>query len=282
MLFHPSLRRFFAAATPNGKRSSHKVTATLKEVVGVKNIIAVSSAKGGVGKSIVALNLAAALANHSSSPAVGILDADIFGPSLPSLLHLKETPLVDSQNMMLPVSVGSLQAMSMGFLVDEDAPVAWRGPMVMSAFDQLLRKTAWEDVDFLVLDLPPGTGDIALSLVQTVPLEGAIIVTTAQELAVIDALRGIEMFRQTRIPVLGAVHNMALSACPHCGGDLDFFGTQSPSLQDRLQVPILAEIPLHPSVNLAAQQGTPWVNMPNCPVSVRAAFTHLAEVVIGK
>ncbi len=223
-----------AAATPRPKAG----------VPGIKHIIAVASGKGGVGKSTTAVNLALGL--KANGLAVGILDADIYGPSLPRLLGLSGKPQVVGERMLRPLDGYGLKVMSMGFMVDEGTPVIWRGPMVMSALTQMLREVAWGDLDVLVVDMPPGTGDAQLTMAQQVPLAGAVIVSTPQDLALIDARKGLAMFRQVSVPVLGIVENMSYFLCPSCGTRSDIFGHGGAREEARrLGVPFLGEVPLH-------------------------------------
>ena len=189
---------------------------------GVRHIIAVASGKGGVGKSTIACNLAVGLARLGLK--VGVLDADLFGPSMPKLFGLAAKPeLAPDGQKLVPLEAFGVKVMSIGFLVEEGAPVIWRGPMVMSALNQLLREVAWGELDVLVVDMPPGTGDTQLTMAQNVPLSGAVIVSTPQDLALIDARRGIAMFKQVQVPLLGIVENMSYFLCPHCGGRTDVF-----------------------------------------------------------
>ena len=197
--------------------TAHAVQAGLKPLDGVKNIIAVASGKGGVGKSTVAVNLALAL--QAEGGRVGILDADIYGPSQPMMLGLvAERPLVQD-NKMLPIEKYGLQTMSIGYLVDIETPMIWRGPMVSSALQQLLRDTLWENLDYLIVDLPPGTGDIQLTLSQKIPVSGSVIVTTPQDIALLDARKALEMFRKVNVPVLGIIENMSGYVCTKCGNE---------------------------------------------------------------
>src|SRR4029079_14512207 len=183
----------------------------MKTVPNVKNIIAIASGKGGVGKSTTAVNLAIALAQEGAN--IGILDADIYGPSQPTMLGVKERPNLKDQKTLQPVMAHGLQSMSIGYLIDETAPMVWRGPMVSMALQQLLHDTHWDDLDYLIIDLPPGTGDIQLTLAQKIPVTGAIIVTTPQDLALMDARRACEMFRKVHVPVLGVIENMSIHIC---------------------------------------------------------------------
>jgi ATP-binding protein involved in chromosome partitioning len=245
-------------------------------IPGVARIIAVASGKGGVGKSTTAVNLALGLA--SLGWRIGILDLDIFGPSLPRLLGVSGKPQTDGR-VLLPHTAYGLKAMSIGFLVDEEAAMVWRGPMVMSAVQQLLREVAWGELDCLVVDMPPGTGDAQLTLAQTVPLAGAVIVSTPQDLALIDARRGIAMFRKVEVPVLGVVENMSYFLCPHCGGRSDIFshgGARSEA--ERLGVPFLGEIPLTLDIREHSDTGRPIVaTEPDSPHA--AAYRDVAARV---
>jgi ATP-binding protein involved in chromosome partitioning len=227
-------------------------------VPGVKSIIAVASGKGGVGKSTTAVNLALGLSANGLK--VGILDADIYGPSVPRLLKLSGTPDTIDGKILVPKENYGLKVMSIGFLVDEDVPMIWRGPMVVSALTQMLRECAWGDLDVLVVDMPPGTGDAQLTMAQQVPLTGAVIVSTPQDLALIDARRGVAMFQKVEVPVLGLVENMSYFLCPHCGGRSDIFshgGARHDA--ERLGVPFLGEIPLELKIRETSDAGLPIV-----------------------
>jgi ATP-binding protein involved in chromosome partitioning len=224
-------------------------------IPGISNIIAVASGKGGVGKSTTSVNLALGLA--ALGWRTGILDADIYGPSLPRLLGLKGKP--ESEGRLLkPLMAYGIKAMSIGFLVDEEEAMIWRGPMVVSAIQQLLRDVAWGELDCLVVDMPPGTGDAQLSMAQNVPLAGAVIVSTPQDLALIDARRGIAMFRKVEVPVLGIVENMSYFICPHCGGRSDIFahgGARDEAA--KFGVPFLGEVPLDMAIREQSDSGRP-------------------------
>jgi ATP-binding protein involved in chromosome partitioning len=227
-------------------------------VPGVANIIAVASGKGGVGKSTVAINLAVALKEKGLR--VGVLDADIYGPSMPRLLGLKGQPQQIAGNQLDPMQAYGLKVMSMGFLVDEETPIIWRGPMVMSALSQMLKDVAWGELDVLVVDMPPGTGDAQLTMAQQVPLAGAVIVSTPQDLALIDARKGLNMFRRVNVPVLGLVENMSTFICPHCGERSDIFGHGGAKAEAaRLGVPFLGEVPLTPAIRETSDAGRPVV-----------------------
>jgi ATP-binding protein involved in chromosome partitioning len=222
---------------------------------GVKNVIAVASGKGGVGKSTVAVNLAVALAQGGLR--VGLLDADIYGPSLPRMLGLKAKPEV-KDGVMLPLHAWGVICMSIGFLVEEDTAMIWRGPMVMGALNQLLGQVAWGDLDVLVIDLPPGTGDAQLTLAQKVKLRGAVIVSTPQDIALIDARRGVKMFEQVKVPVLGIVENMSYFHCPNCNHRTDIFGHGGAVDEAaRIGVPLLGEVPLLRAIRETGDDGLP-------------------------
>ena len=227
-------------------------------VPGVKHIIAVASGKGGVGKSTTAVNLALGLKDRGLK--VGVLDADIYGPSMPRLLGIHGQPQQLAGNKLDPMRAYGLKVMSMGFLVDEETPMIWRGPMVMSALSQMLKDVAWGELDVLVVDMPPGTGDAQLTMAQQVPLAGAVIVSTPQDLALIDARKGLNMFKKVNVPVLGIVENMSTFLCPHCGQASDIFGHGgAKSEAARLGVPFLGEVPLTMAVRETSDEGKPVV-----------------------
>jgi len=228
------------------------------EIPGIAAVIAVASGKGGVGKSTTALNLALGLRDLGLR--VGLLDADIYGPSVPRLTGIREKPELNDERKMIPIQRFGLAIMSIGFLVEEDTAMIWRGPMVMSAITQMLRDVAWGTLDILVVDMPPGTGDAQLTLAQNVPLKGAIIISTPQDLSLIDARRGLAMFRKVNVPVLGIVENMSYFQCPHCGTRSDIFGHGGARHEaERLAVPFLGEIPLHMSIRVTSDSGMPVV-----------------------
>jgi len=227
-------------------------------IPGVDAIIAVASGKGGVGKSTTAVNLALGLRDLGLK--VGMLDADIYGPSLPKLLAIKEKPQTIGGTRLRPIDRYGLTAMSIGFLIDEETPMIWRGPMVMSAITQMLREVEWGTLDVLVVDMPPGTGDAQLTMAQQVPLRGAVIVSTPQDLALIDARRGVAMFKRVNVPVLGVVENMSYFLCPSCGTRSDIFGHGGARHEaERLGVPFLGEVPLHMSIREKSDTGLPVV-----------------------
>jgi ATP-binding protein involved in chromosome partitioning len=222
-------------------------------------VFAVASGKGGVGKSTTALNLALGLRDLGLK--VGLLDADIYGPSVPRLTGIREKPQLNDDKKMIPIVRFGLAIMSIGFLVEEDTAMIWRGPMVMSAITQMLRDVAWGTLDVLVVDMPPGTGDAQLTLAQNVPLKGAIIISTPQDLSLIDARRGLAMFKKVNVPVLGIVENMSYFQCPHCGTRSDIFGHGGARHEaERLGVPFLGEIPLHMSIRVTSDSGKPVVD----------------------
>jgi ATP-binding protein involved in chromosome partitioning len=227
-------------------------------IPGVAAIIAVASGKGGVGKSTTAVNLALAL--HELGLKVGILDADIYGPSMPKLLAIRERPQAIGGNRLRPIERFGMPVMSIGFLIEEETPMIWRGPMVMSALTQMLREVEWGALDVMVVDMPPGTGDAQLTMAQQVPLKGAVIVSTPQDLALIDARRGIAMFRRVNVPVLGIVENMSTFICPQCGSRSDIFGHGGARREaERLGVPFLGEVPLDIAIREKSDSGSPVV-----------------------
>jgi ATP-binding protein involved in chromosome partitioning len=239
-------------------RPAHPADKVQPGVPGVDAVIAVASGKGGVGKSTTAVNLALGLRDLGLK--VGILDADIYGPSLPKLLAIKEKPQTVGGTRLKPISRYGLTVMSIGFLIDEETPMIWRGPMVMSAITQMLREVEWGTLDVMVVDMPPGTGDAQLTMAQQVPLKGAVIVSTPQDLALIDARRGIAMFKRVNVPVLGIVENMSYFLCPQCGTRSNIFGHGGARHEaERLGVPFLGEVPLHMTIREKSDSGLPVV-----------------------
>ncbi len=237
---------------------AHAVQRGVKLLPNVKNIIAVSSGKGGVGKSTTAVNLALALAAEGAT--VGILDADIYGPSQPMMLGITGRPESIAENTIEPMEGHGLQASSIGFLIDPDNPMVWRGPMVTSALEQLLRQTNWRDLDYLVVDMPPGTGDIQLTLSQKVPVTGAVIVTTPQDIALLDARKGLKMFEKVGIPILGIVENMSIYVCPNCNHQEHIFGEGGgQKMCDEYETTFLGSLPLNLSIREQADAGRPTV-----------------------
>ena len=228
------------------------------EIPGIAAVIAVASGKGGVGKSTTALNLALGLRDLGLR--VGLLDADIYGPSVPRLTGIHNKPALNDERKMIPIERFGLSIMSIGFLVEEDTAMIWRVPMVMSAITQMLRDVAWGTLDVLVVDMPPGTGDAQLTLAQNVPLKGAVIISTPQDLSLIDARRGLAMFKKVNVPVLGIVENMSYFQCPNCGARSDIFGHGGARHEaERLGVPFLGEVPLHIAIRTTSDAGNPVV-----------------------
>jgi ATP-binding protein involved in chromosome partitioning len=238
--------------------AAHTVQRGVKLLPNVKNIVAVASGKGGVGKSTTAVNLALALASEGAS--VGILDADIYGPSLPMMLGIEGRPESQDGQSMNPMRGHGMQANSIGFLIEQDNPMVWRGPMATSALEQLLRQTNWEDLDYLIVDMPPGTGDIQLTLSQRVPVTGAVIVTTPQDIALLDAKKGLKMFEKVGIPILGIVENMAVHICSNCGHEEHIFGAGGGErMAKEYGVEVLGSLPLDIAIREQADSGRPTV-----------------------
>jgi ATP-binding protein involved in chromosome partitioning len=248
------------ATTPNVApgRPANAPTSRAQAIPGVKHVIAVASGKGGVGKSTTSVNLALAL--QAQGLKVGLLDADIYGPSAPKLFGIQGKPRVLEGRILEPMDGYGIRVMSIGFMVDEDAAMIWRGPMVMSAITQMLREVAWGELDVLVVDMPPGTGDAQLTMAQATPLAGAVIVSTPQDLALIDARRGVAMFKRVEVPILGIVENMATFVCPHCGQSSHIFGHGGARAEaSRLSVPFLGEVPLNMTIRETSDAGRPVV-----------------------
>ena len=240
------------------KITAHAVQRGVQLLPRVKNILAVASGKGGVGKSTTTVNLALALAAEGAK--VGILDADIYGPSQPMMMGITGRPESEDGKSMMPLANYGVEVMSIGFLVDEDQAMIWRGPMATQALDQLLRQTNWGDLDYLLVDMPPGTGDIALTLSQRVPLTGAVIVTTPQDIALIDAKKGLTMFEKVGVPILGIVENMAVYCCPNCGHTEHIFGADGGKrMAEQFKVDHLGSLPLNLSIRQQADEGRPTV-----------------------
>ncbi|PSO31052.1 Mrp/NBP35 family ATP-binding protein [Bradyrhizobium sp. MOS002] len=247
------------AHKPPPQGGAQSPMARQSEIPGVAAVIAVASGKGGVGKSTTALNLALGLRDLGLK--VGLLDADIYGPSVPRLTGLHQKPELNDERKMIPLKRFGLAIMSIGFLVEEETAMIWRGPMVMSAVTQMLRDVAWGELDVLVVDMPPGTGDAQLTLAQNVPLKGAVIVSTPQDLSLIDARRGLAMFKKVNVPVLGIVENMSYFQCPQCGTKSDIFGHGGARHEaEKLGVPFLGEVPLHMAIRATSDAGTPVVD----------------------
>jgi len=240
------------------KIEAHTVQKNVNAIEGVKNIIAVASGKGGVGKSTMSVNLALALSQEGAK--VGILDADIYGPSQPRMLGISGKPNTEDGTHLQPMVSYHLQSMSIGYLIDEDTPMIWRGPMVTQALEQLLKDTAWSDLDYLIIDLPPGTGDTQLTLAQKVPVSGAIIVTTPQDIALLDARKGLKMFEKVEVAVLGIVENMSIHICSECKHEEHIFGEGGGErMSDEFDVPFLGSLPLDIRIREDTDNGKPTV-----------------------
>lgn len=255
--------------------SSHK-----QSIPGVKQIIAVASGKGGVGKSTVTANLALAL--QAKGKRVGILDADIYGPSQAKMMGATTLPEVSENKTIMPVICHGIQTMSIAYLVDQEAAMIWRGPMVSSALQQLIQDTQWNELDILLIDLPPGTGDIQLTLAQKIPVDGSVVVTTPQDIALIDVKRAIHMFDKVKIPVFGIVENMAVHRCGDCGHEEAIFGTGgAEAIAQQFKVPLLGQLPLAKQICLQADNGQPTVvSDPTSPITDR--FLQMAQVLLEK
>jgi ATP-binding protein involved in chromosome partitioning len=271
-------------AAPPGRPAPHAANRLQRGAVrGVGAIVAVASGKGGVGKSTVAANLALAL--KANGLRVGVLDADIYGPSMPRMLGISGRPSSPDGKRLTPMENYGLHCMSMGFLVPEDKPMIWRGPMVMSALQQMLREVNWGDLDIMVVDMPPGTGDAQLTMAQQVPLAGAVIVSTPQDIALLDARKGLNMFRQVEVPVLGIIENMSYFLCPHCGGRSEIFSHGGARLEaERLGTEFLGEVPLDLQIRETSDSGHPiTVSDPGNPHSLvfRAIAARIWEKIAG-
>jgi ATP-binding protein involved in chromosome partitioning len=273
------------AALPGVTAARAKMTADVKArggfgrqgVPGIRNIILVGAGKGGVGKSTTSVNLALALLKKGAR--VGLMDADVYGPNLPQMLGISgQQPDVTDDKKMIPVEAQGLRVISMGMLIPPDQPVIWRGPMLHSAMQQFMRDVTWGELDYLVIDLPPGTGDVALSLSQSVPVAGAVVVTTPQGVSVSDVRKAVQMFRQLNIPILGAVENMSYFACPHCGERTDIFGQGGGQrMAQEMGIPFLGEVPIDTRVRSGGDEGQPILTAaPDAPAAL--AF----EAVAGK
>jgi ATP-binding protein involved in chromosome partitioning len=262
------------------KVASHAVQKGVNMIPGVKNIIAIASGKGGVGKSTTAVNLALALVAEGAT--VGILDADIYGPSQPRMLGISGQPESADGKSLEPMTNYGVQSMSIGYLIDEDTPMIWRGPMVTQALEQLLRDTKWSDVDYLIVDLPPGTGDIQLTLAQKVPVTGAVIVTTPQDIALLDARKGLKMFEKVEIPVLGVIENMSIHICSECGHAEHIFGSGGGErMAGESDVEMLGALPLDISIRIGTDEGKPTV-VADPDGAVAKIYRDIARRVVAK
>ncbi|XP_070582213.1 iron-sulfur cluster transfer protein NUBPL-like [Ptychodera flava] len=252
-------------------------------IAGVKQVIVVASGKGGVGKSTTAVNLALGISANNRDKSVGILDADVYGPSIPCMMNLKnQQPELTPQNLMKPLVNFGISCMSMGFLVDEKSPIVWRGLMVMSAIEKLIRQVAWGPLDYLIIDMPPGTGDTQLSVSQLIPVTGAVIVTTPQDVALLDARRATEMFRKVDIPILGLVQNMSVFECPNCHHRTHIFGHDgAKTVAMEMGIDILGDIPLDIGIRETSDTGQPiTVSKQDGPVA--KSYLNLADQVVQK
>lgn len=259
---------------------SHTVQKNLKPMAGVKNIIAVASGKGGVGKSTTSVNLALALSAEGAR--VGLLDADIYGPSIPKMFNLSGKPDSRDGKSIEPKVAYDIQCMSVGFMVDEETPLILRGPMVVGALQQLLNETNWDDLDYLIIDLPPGTGDIQLTLSQQVPVSGAVIVTTPQDIALLDAQKALKMFERVEIPVIGVIENMSVHICSHCGHEESIFGKGGGALMaEKYSVELLGALPLDISIRQNADSGKPSVAA-DPDGAVAATYREIARKMTAK
>ncbi|KAK3624159.1 hypothetical protein LTR56_021192 [Elasticomyces elasticus] len=270
--------RHYASRYHDERPLIHQGLPEKRPIANVSKVVAVSSAKGGVGKSTIAINLALAAARQGIT--TGILDTDIYGPSIPTLLDLEGMePELDSNNRLLPLTAYGVKAMSMGFLVPQDSPVAWRGLMVQKAMNQLMFEVSWPKLDLLILDMPPGTGDVQLTITQSIDLAGAIVVSTPQDLALRDAVRGVDLFKKVNVPILGMVQNMSTFTCTNCGHHHDIFGLDGVRTKcEQLGINLLGDIPLHPSICHDADAGKPTVvAAPDGPQAL--AFHAVMEAV---
>ena len=249
-------------------------------IPGVKNLVAVASGKGGVGKTTVAVNLALALRKLGAT--VGLLDADVYGPNVPIMLGTEEQPQALSEREILPVEAQGVKLISMGLLNPGDKPMIWRGPMLHSVMTQFLRSVVWGELDYLIIDLPPGTGDVQLSLIQLVPVTGAVLVTTPSAVALADVRKAIEMFRQVSVEILGVVENMSYFSCPHCQGKIDVFGHgEGKRIADTYGVPLLGEIEIDPQIRIGGDIGAPVALLgPDAPGA--KSIYAMARAVAGR
>ena len=251
-----------------------------QQVPGIRNIVAVGAGKGGVGKSTTAVNVAVALAKTGAR--IGLLDGDVYGPNIPQMLGSSASPEVDDQKRIVPPEAQGIKVISMGMLVPPDQPIIWRGPMLHGAVQQFMRDVVWGELDYLVVDLPPGTGDVALSMAQSVPMAGAVVVTTPQGVSVSDVKKAVGMFRQLNIPVLGVIENMSYFVCGHCHERTDIFGSGGGRrIAEEMQIPFLGEVPIDTRVRSGGDEGTPIVSAaPDAPAA--KAFTAVASQVAAQ
>ena len=269
-----------AAVTITTKITAHTVQKNVKRMNNVKNIIAVASGKGGVGKSTTSVNLALALSAEGAT--VGLLDADIYGPSQPRMLGIGGNPESSDGKSLEPMENYGVQAMSIGFLIDEETPMIWRGPMVTQALEQLLNDTKWRDLDYLIIDLPPGTGDTQLTLAQKIPVSGAVIVTTPQDIALLDARKGLKMFEKVEVPILGIVENMSTHICSQCGHEEHIFGAGGGSVMaEESNVDLLGSLPLDISIRQQADSGKPTV-VSDPDGAIADAYKEIARKMTAK
>jgi ATP-binding protein involved in chromosome partitioning len=260
-------------AGPAGKRLQDKAPIT-----GVKNLVAVASGKGGVGKTTVAVNLAIALKNMGHS--VGLLDADVYGPNVPVMLGTNEQPRAVDERTIIPVEAYGLKMISMGLLNPGDKPLVWRGPMLHSVIQQFLRSTQWGELDYLIVDLPPGTGDVQLTLIQSVSVSGAVVVTTPSIVALADVRKAIEMFRQVNVEILGVVENMSYFNCPHCNGRIDVFGHgEGQHMAKSFGVPFLGEIEIDPQIRIGGDTGKPVASLGEDAPGSKSIYAMARNVV---
>jgi ATP-binding protein involved in chromosome partitioning len=276
------------AALPGVTAARAKMTANVstrggfgrQQVPGIRNIVAVGAGKGGVGKSTTAVNVAVALAKTGAR--VGLLDGDVYGPNIPQMLGSEASPEVDGDKRIVPPEAQGIKVISMGMLVPPDQPIIWRGPMLHGAVQQFMRDVAWGELDYLVVDLPPGTGDVALSMAQSVPMAGAVVVTTPQGVSVSDVKKAVGMFRQLNIPVLGVIENMSYFVCGHCQERTDIFGSGGGRrIAEDMQIPFLGEVPIDTRVRSGGDEGKPIVSAaPDAPAA--QAFTAVARQVAAQ
>jgi ATP-binding protein involved in chromosome partitioning len=256
-----------------GKRLQDKAP-----IAGVKNLVAVASGKGGVGKTTVAVNLAIALKNMGH--AVGLLDADVYGPNVPLMLGTNEQPRAIDERTIIPVEAYGLKMISMGLLSPGDKPLVWRGPMLHSVIQQFLRSTQWGELDYLIVDLPPGTGDVQLTLIQSVSVSGAVVVTTPSIVALADVRKAIEMFRQVNVEILGVVENMSYFSCPHCKGRIDVFGHgEGQHMAKNFGVPFLGEIEIDPQIRIGGDTGKPVASLGEDAPGSKSIYAMARNVV---